>query len=237
VPVSIDKLGSLTILQPKLGYRFSIDSVLLAWFASLKKGPVADLGAGCGILCCLLARRGLRAGKEAGPFTAVEIDIAAARCARLNLRDLKAVVLRHDARQPHPLLPRQGFNLVISNPPFGIPGQGKVSPNPRRALARHQRQFTLDDLWRVSYQLLTGRGRLAFCLPPRLLDQALTGLSQHGFAAKRLRLVHGRVSLAAKIALLEAVKDGRPELTVHPPLVVYEQNALSPEVAAIYGQL
>jgi tRNA1Val (adenine37-N6)-methyltransferase len=167
----------------------------------------------------------------------VEIDLSAARCARLNLRGLKASVLRHDARQPHLLLPRQGFNLVISNPPFGVLGQGRVSPNPRRALARHQRQFTLEDLWRVSYQLLASRGRLAFCIPPRLLDQALTGLSRHGFAAKRLRLVHGRVSLAAKIALLEAVKDGRPELTVHPPLIVYAGDVLTPEVAAIYGQL
>jgi tRNA1Val (adenine37-N6)-methyltransferase len=237
VPVSIDKLGSLTIVQPKFGYRFSIDSVLLAWFATIKKGAIADLGAGCGILCCLLARRGLLAGKEAGPFAAVETDLAAVRCARLNLRGLKAVVLRHDARQPHLLLPRQSFNLVISNPPFGVPGQGRVSPNPSRALARHQRQFTLDDLWRVSYQLLASRGRLAFCLPAKLLDQALTGLSRHGFAAKRLRLVHGRVSLAAKIALLEAVKDGRQELTVHPPLIVYEKDALSSEIAAIYGQL
>ncbi|HEY5190543.1 MAG TPA: hypothetical protein VII77_01055, partial [Candidatus Deferrimicrobium sp.] len=49
--------GRLIIRQPERGYRFSIDSVILAGFAApLCRGAVLDLGTGCGILLLLLSR-------------------------------------------------------------------------------------------------------------------------------------------------------------------------------------
>ena len=47
----------LVIRQPERGYRFSIDSVILAGFAApLCRGTVLDLGTGCGVLLLLLSR-------------------------------------------------------------------------------------------------------------------------------------------------------------------------------------
>lgn len=226
-----DSLGSLNLKQPRNGYRFSIDSVLLAHFVSLRRGPVIDLGAGCGIITRLLARRGFT-----GPFTAVEINPQAFYCCQQNLASINARLLLHDARQPHQQLIPQSFSLLICNPPFALPGRGRISPNRDRADARHQLSFTMDDLWQAGERLLNTRGRLAFCLPPRLLDMAFSGMAQHGFYAKRLRLVHGRLQLPAKIALLEAVKGGGPELKVEPPLVLYQDinNRMTAELAAIY---
>ncbi len=227
-------MGSLTLLQPRQGYHFSIDSVLLAAFAALKNGPIVDLGAGCGIITRLLARRG-----AAGPFTAVEINPKAAACCEANLAGCQARVLHHDARLPHAQLLAQSYSLVVCNPPFGQPGRGRTSPEPDRALAREQSCFTLNDLWRISSRLLRHKGRLAFCLPPRLLDQAILGMAAHNLFAKRLRLVHGRDNLPAKIALLEAVNGGGFELNVEPPLIVYTDtaNTMHPEVAGIYAAI
>ena len=44
--------GRLTILQPRNGYRFSIDAYLLIWFASRGRTAElsADFGAGCGVV-------------------------------------------------------------------------------------------------------------------------------------------------------------------------------------------
>jgi len=50
--------GKLTVLQKARGYRFSVDSLLLAGFVNLrKKDRVLDLGTGSGILSVLLAVR------------------------------------------------------------------------------------------------------------------------------------------------------------------------------------
>ena len=230
-----DRLGRHYLEQPAQGFRFAIDSVLLAAFATPAQGPVADLGAGCGVLCVLLAARGL-----AGPFTALELDPTAAACCERNFSraGLTGRVLVHDLARPHPELRAASCGLVISNPPFGQPGRGHLSPDPARAQARHELRLIADDLWRRARELLRLGARLALCWPPGRLPQALAGLTDHGLAPRRLRLVHGRAELPAKIALIEAVKDGGEELNVEPPLIVYDQGQdYAPEVAAIYRTL
>lgn len=232
---STDRLGRLCLRQPLEGYRFSIDSVLLAAFAPAAPGAVADLGAGCGLLCLLLAARGL-----AGPFCAVELDPAAAACCRHNFQNagLAGQVLEHDLTRDHPALPAGGFGLVISNPPFGRPGQGRLPPHPGRAAARHELRLKAADLWARAARLLRPGGRLALCLPPRRLAESLAGLLEHKLTPKRLRLAHGRAGRPASLALIEAVKQGGPHLLVEPPLIVYGQGqSYTPEVAAIYASL
>ncbi len=230
-----DRLGQHHLEQPAQGFRFAIDSVLLADFATPATGPVADLGAGCGILCVLLAARGL-----AGPFQAMELDPLAAQCCARNFAraGLAGSVLVHDLSQPHPDLKPGSFALAVSNPPFGQPGRGRLSPDPVRARARHELALTAEDLWQRARELLAPGARLALCWPPARLPQALAGLTAHGLAPRRLRLVHGRLGLPAKIALIEAVKDGGEELAVEPPLIVYEESQRqSAEVEAIYRRL
>ncbi|MFH1057470.1 MAG: methyltransferase [Pseudomonadota bacterium] len=230
--VSRDGLGRLSIRQPRRGYRFSIDSVLLAFFAPQTAGPVADLGAGCGVLCLLLAARGL-----AGPFTALEIDPLAAACARANFaaHGLAGAVLTADLAGPLPEPPAAGFGLIVSNPPFGRAGHGHIPPDPSRARARHELALTAADLWSAAARLLAPGGRFALCGDPRRLPELLAGLAGHGLAPRRLRLVHGRAGKPASLALIEAVKGGGAELTVEPPLCIYaEGQSYSEEVAAMY---
>lgn len=232
---SLDCLGRHILEQPTAGYRFSIDSVLLAAFAPAAAGPVADLGAGCGVLCVLLAARGL-----AGPFWALEIDPLAAACCGRNFAraGLEGQVLVHDLSRPRDQ-PRPGScALVISNPPFGRPGHGRLPPHPARARARHELALPAQALWQRAAELLPARGRLALCWPPARLPQALAGLEAHHLAPKRLRLVHGRAGATAKLALIEAVKDGRAQLRVEPPLIVYGSGQRhTAEVESMYREL
>ncbi len=229
------RLGELSLAQPDRGYRFSIDSVLLAAFASPRRGQVADLGAGCGVLDVLLARRGV-----GGPFLAVEIDPLAGRCCQLNFEAfaLPGQVLIHDLREPHPLLSPGAHALVVSNPPFGRPGAGRIPPEPARARARHELEINAPEMLTVAARLLKNHGRLALCAPPRRLPELFAALAAQRLAPQRLRLVHGRAGLPAKLALIEAVKDGGDELRVEPPLTIYgEGQAYAEEVAAIYREL
>lgn len=233
--VTADGLGRWQIIQPRRGYRFSIDSVLLAFFAPLPSGPVTDLGAGCGVLCLLLAARGL-----AGPFTALEIDPLAADCCRANLarHRLDGRTFNQDLAAPIPELPAASQSLVICNPPFGKPGQGRVPPDPARARARHELVLDAAVLWTTAGRLLAPGGRFALCLPPRRLAEGLAGLMQARLTPKRLRLVHGREGKPASLALIEAVKDGGEDLAVEPPLVVHGPGqSYGPEVAAMYAVL
>jgi tRNA1Val (adenine37-N6)-methyltransferase len=230
-----DALGRLYFRQPKEGYRFSIDSVLLAGFASLKPGPVADLGAGCGVLSVLLHSRGL-----AGPFCCLEIDPLAAECCRYNLLQagVRGEVLCQDIAASHPLLAPGAFSLVVSNPPFTKAGHGRVSPQPSRARARQELAMNAATLWQRASGLLRRGGLMAMCWPPARLSESLCGLEAAGLKPKRLRMVHGRPGKPARLALIEAVKQNSAQLNVEPPLLVYEKGQIySPEVQALYDSL
>ena len=52
---------------------------------------------------------------------------------------------------------------------------------------------------------------------------------------KRFRMVYPRADKPANLALIEAVKDGRPMLHPEPPLIVYgPDGAMTPELRRIY---
>ena len=56
---TIDELRKhgLRIIQPRHGYRFSLDPLLLCDFAAIREGEEGvDLGAGCGVIPLILAR-------------------------------------------------------------------------------------------------------------------------------------------------------------------------------------
>jgi tRNA1Val (adenine37-N6)-methyltransferase len=230
-----DALGRLCFRQPKDGYRFSIDSVLLAGFVTKTSGPVADLGAGCGVLSILLYHSGFT-----GPFYCVEIDSLAAECCRHNLAQTgaDAEVICQDLAASHPRLKRDAFNLVVSNPPFTKAGHGRVSPNPSRARARQELAMDADSLWQRAADLLDRSGRMALCWSPARLVEALSGLDAVGLRPARLRLVHGRKDKPARLALIETVKQSRAHLEVEPPLIVYKKGqTYTAEVQAHYDAL
>src|SRR5260221_9217968 len=48
--------GSITLIQPKHGYRFSVEAILLGRFARASmRERVLELGAGCGVISIMLA--------------------------------------------------------------------------------------------------------------------------------------------------------------------------------------
>jgi tRNA1(Val) A37 N6-methylase TrmN6 len=51
-----------------------------------------------------------------------------------------------------------------------------------------------------------------------------------------MRLVYPRVHQKPSILLVEAIKNGKPDLKIDPPLIVYQENgAWTDEVASIYN--
>jgi tRNA1Val (adenine37-N6)-methyltransferase len=48
--------GGLTVIQPRRGYRFSVEAILLARFVRPRAGArILELGAGCGVVALIIA--------------------------------------------------------------------------------------------------------------------------------------------------------------------------------------
>lgn len=213
--------GALTLHQPKKGYRFSIDAVLLAAHARPRSGElVVDLGTGCGVIALLMAQR--CAGLE---IYGVELQAELARLARRNVTEnhLEAVVhiLEGDINElGGGSLPRPA-DLIVTNPPFYKLASGRLNPDDQRAVARHELRLTLDQLIAAAKRLLRPGGRLICVYACERLTDLLVELRRKGIEPKSLRMVHGNADGEARLCIVEGVLKGRPSLKVLPPLVVY----------------
>ena len=229
------QLKGLKLLQKKKGFRFGMDSVLLADFADIRpKDTVADFGTGNGVLPLLLI------GREKGE-TFCGFDVLpeavemAQRTMHMNGLENRVSLFCEDAAQAERVLGPSAVNAIICNPPYSRPGTSLRNPGTAKATARHQEPELLWRFLKCAYRLLKGKGRMALVYPAAQLVHLSGLMHQAHLEPKRLRLVHPFAGQEANLVLIEGVKDARPSLTVLPPLVIYEQpGLLTKELRCVY---
>ena len=209
--------GRLKLLQSKDGYRFSVDALLLSEFVTVRPGDVAvDLGTGCGvILLILLIKKSIRHGF--GVEIQEELATQAARNALLNGFDHKMDVIQGDIR--HLPMVRESADVVVCNPPYRQVKSGRINPDPRRAIARHEILASIDDILRAARGILRKRGRLAVIYPSVRLADILVRMRRFNLEPKKVQINHPSVESSAKLALIEAWVGGRPGLEICPPVI------------------
>jgi len=211
----------LRIIQPALGYRFSLDPLLLAAFAGTGEGGrVIDLGAGSGIIPLIMARMSPSA-HIVGVELQEEMAALAERNVALNGLSERVGIICGDILTLRSRFPASTFDLVIANPPYRKQGTGRISPRAGRDRARHESTATLVDFLETAKYLVGPAGTIAFIYHPLRLVELCTAAAGLKLALLRLRMVHGNAGAPARMVLLELVKGRRGELEVLPPLFVY----------------
>ena len=209
--------GRLRLIQPRKGYRFSIDAVLLSEFVSIKPGDIiVDLGTGCGIipLVILMRRRvGYAYGLEIQPMLANQ----AVRNAALNGFEKKMGVILGDIR--HPPFMRASADVVICNPPYRRREAGRINLDPQRAIARHEIRASLDDILDTARRLLKPKGRLAMVYPASRLVDIIVRLRSFNLEPKRVQVIYPDIKSEAKLVLIEAAAKGHGGLKLLEPLI------------------
>jgi len=209
--------GRLKVIQSKDGYRFSIDAILLSEFVTIRPGDVVvDLGTGCGIILLVLLLT-----KPVGHVFGLEIqeELASQAARNADLNGFKTVmeVIIGDIKNP-PMAGNRA-DVVICNPPYRQAKSGRINPDPRRAVARHELLASVDDILVAAAGLLRKKGRLALVYPSVRLTEILVRMRRFGLEPKRLRLNYPTLESNAELALIEASLGGKPGLEVDPPLL------------------
>ncbi|WP_110926066.1 tRNA1(Val) (adenine(37)-N6)-methyltransferase [Bacillus massiliglaciei] len=230
---------NLRIIQSPSVFSFSLDAVLLAKFVNvpIQKGKIIDLCSGNGIIPLLLSTR------TKALITGVEIQERlfdmACRSVEYNRLADQISMIHGDLKQSPEQLGRGKFDVVTCNPPyFPTPSAEERNKNEHYAIARHEIMCTLDDVIKVSSQLLKQGGKAAFVHRPGRLMDLLSLMRKYRLEPKRLQLVYPKNTKEANTILVEGIKDGSPDLKILPPLVVYNnQNEYNPEIRKIlYGE-
>jgi tRNA1Val (adenine37-N6)-methyltransferase len=214
--------GALELEQPKRGYRFNIDSVLLSSFTIAMVTPpasrIVDLGAGCGVIGLLLARQW---GQSRVTLVELQEDLAqlAQKNVLRNQLTQQAEVIAGDLRHPR-IWSACGLDLVVCNPPFFKLNAGRMSPRPQISRAKHEVTCTLPELLQAASSGLPARGKLSLIYPTERLPEMLEALRQWQLGVHCLRRIIPLPGRASSRVLLLAEKGYEGPATELAPLMV-----------------
>ena len=216
--------GKVVFHQPKSGYRFSIDAVILSHLASPEHDDtVIDLGTGCGVIPILLAFRhpGIR-------LIGVEIQDALATLAQKNVAENKMTdrihILTKDMVDLSIAEIDGPVDLVVSNPPYRKLDSGRINADAQRAVARHELKINLNLLLVTARRLLRKSGRFVIIYPAGRIVDLLTNMRATGLEPKSLTMIHSTASSSARLVAVMGSNGGRPGLDVTPPIHLYRAD-------------
>ena len=117
------------------------------------------------------------------------------------------------------------YDIVTCNPPYFItPSNEEINENEHLAIARHEILCTLEDAVKVSSELVSQGGKVAFVHRSGRLIDMITLMRKYRLEPKRLQFIYPKQGKEANTLLIEATKDGKPDLKILPPLIVYQDN-------------
>lgn len=217
---------NLKVYQFQDGFKFSLDSILLAEFAEIRKNDehIIDLCTGNGVIPILLAH------KYQKIVTGVEIQAEIAQLAResvaYNSMDSMVTILEKDVLELKNYFPGNNFDVVLSNPPYFKYHHTKfVNDNEMKGIARHELKISLEQLVEMASYLLKSKGRFYLVHIPERLEEICVYAHKYGFSVKQIQFVSSKDGEAPIIVLLCLVKDGKFGCKVRPTLSIENRES------------
>lgn len=224
-------LGRILVLQKKRGYRFSVDSPLLADFIRTKKSDeLLELGTGNGIISLLLSIKPFK------HITAVEIQKSLADLAQrnvsLNKLEDRITIICQDLRLFHP---KKKFDVIFSNPPYIKKNQGHLSTKKEKSIAKHELKCDIFDIMRKTAGLLKKEGRAYFIFPAKRKQDFMNAVDRHKLKIKTLCFVLPRRERAPHFFLAECNFTSKRKVIL-PSLIIYDERGnYTPEANEIFS--
>ncbi|MBD2848329.1 tRNA1(Val) (adenine(37)-N6)-methyltransferase [Paenibacillus sp. IB182496] len=224
----------LRIIQSREVFSFSMDAVLLARFATVpRSGRVLDLCSGNGVVALLLSTR------TGASIDAVELQPRLADMGRrsiaLNGLEERLTMIEGDLRTYHRTSGYGVYDAVVVNPPYMPPETGDRNSNAYVAIARHEIHCKLEEVAAACSRVVRTGGRVAMVHRPSRLADLIDAMRSVRLEPKRIRFVHPHLEAEANMVLVEAIRDGKPDVRLLPPLIVYDdQRRYRDEIMKIY---
>ena len=220
------KPGGLRFVWEDALFRPGTDSFLLSSLPPLSAGlRVCDLGCGTGLLGLLLLQRQPDLRVTGIDIQAPAISLAEQAAAENRLMD-RLTFRCADLRHVRQYFPTGSFDLAICNPPYYVPGSGKVSQDAARCTARSESEATLAEICAAAAYLLRWGGKFCLVHKPERLTDLLVTLRENRLEPKRLAFVKNKADGAPWLFLVEAQKNRKTGLRVEPDVLIRAGAAL-----------
>lgn len=229
--------AGLRLIQKRKGFRFGEDAVLLAhyaadhWQTNRRVIPrYIELGSHSGVVSILLSALLPGATGLGIELIARQVEVMERNILLNDLEDRLSILQADIHELAEDRLHNQGeltpgmADLVVCNPPYGVPGRGisRGGEDPLSyevRVAREEIACTFAEICTVAKLLLRPYGRFIFCHRPDRLPEIMTELVHQHLMPTEMRLVFPHEGDEPTLILMSAISEGRPGgFSIQPPL-------------------
>lgn len=211
------------IFANKNKFSFSIDSILLSYFANVKKDKILiDIGAGTGIIG--LRINFLNSLKEVYLIEIQDENAKLIDCS-ISENNLKNVNLLHkDLKLCYEDFENSSVDYIVSNPPYKKINTGILNEDENFLISRYEYCLKLENILDFSYKKLKYNGKVFLIYSMERLVDVLSESRKFKLEPKRIQFISTNVDKKPHLFIIELVKNGNSNLFVEDNLYIYEKN-------------
>lgn len=230
--------GDNVIYQDDDGFLFSLDSVLLANFVTIKltDKKIIDLCSGNGPVPMLMSFR--TSARIFGVELQRDIYELGFNSVCENGMSEQIILYNMDIKRVSDVFSDSSFDVVTCNPPyFKASDDSYINVNSKKAIARHEVMMKLEDVLISSKYLLKNGGTLAMVHRPSRLIEIIDLMRKYQIEPKKIQFVYPRVGKECNMVLIEGVKNGKSGLKILNPVIVHNDDGnYTLEIKKMFGK-
>ena len=229
--------GDNIIYQDDEWFAFSLDSVLLSNFVSVKltDKKILDMACGNAPIPMLLTFRtnasiyGIDIQKEV-----IELGIQSIHENKMD-KQISLHVL--DINNVEDKFSAEFFDVITCNPPyFKYSNNDNINLNMNKRISRHEVLVNLDTIVQKASYLLKNGGTFAMVHRPDRLIEIIDVMEKYNIAPKKLQLCYSKVNSNCNLILIEGNKNGKSGLKILSPVIVHNADgSYSEEIRKMFG--
>ncbi len=216
---------NLKIYQNDEMFRFSIDSILLPNFVTLRKNTkkILDIGTGNAVVPLILTN--LTNATIDGVEIQKEVYNLGVDSVKYNSLEDKIHLYNMDVNEFYKHLQSDCYDTITCNPPFfKVNEQSIMNLSDYKKIARHEITLNLDDVFHIAKKLLKNNGNIAIVHRTERLVDIIETMKKYNIEPKKIQYVYSNLNSVSNILLIEGVKNGKPGVKVLNPLYIYDEN-------------
>lgn len=216
----------LKIYQCDTAFKFSLDSILLGEFVDIKftTKKIFDMCTGNCSIPLLLST------KTKAKIYCMEIQKDIYELGNLSIAtnnlEKQITLINDDINNSLNHFESEYFDIITINPPyFKYQKDSIISIAKEKAIARYEINIKMEEYINLASSLLKNKGSLYIVHRPERLMELIRCLDKYKLSVNKIQFIYTNKNKNASMVLIEAIKNGKSELKVSPPILIEDQKS------------
>lgn len=198
-----------SIFQDTQLFKFSLDSILLAEFATVRDEEiVADLTAGNMAIGLILSK--YSKAKIIGFEIQEKVYELAQQSILENHLENQLEIINSDVNKMGDFFSAEFFDVFLCNPPyFRYNEDNHINNLPAKAIARHEISLKLEDIFILGKKFLKNKGRLYIVQRSERCDEIINLANRYQINVKKMQFIRTKENANPSIVLVECIKNSK----------------------------